>query len=57
MLDVYVKFVFFEQYYLKAKFHFNKDQFADLMVIAGIAGTVSQVLVLTNLVGSVCYIV
>ncbi|KAH9759280.1 Major facilitator superfamily protein [Citrus sinensis] len=29
-------------YYLKAKFHFNKNQFADLMVIAGIAGTISQ---------------
>ncbi|OWM70630.1 hypothetical protein CDL15_Pgr014303 [Punica granatum] len=29
-------------YYLKAKFHFNKDQFADLMVISGIAGTISQ---------------
>lgn len=35
--------LFPEQYYLKAKFHFNKDQFADLMVISGIAGTVSQV--------------
>ena len=31
------------QYYLKARFHFNKDQFADLMVITGIAGTLSQV--------------
>ncbi|EXB81500.1 Hippocampus abundant transcript 1 protein [Morus notabilis] len=29
-------------YYLKAEFHFNKDQFADLMVISGIAGTISQ---------------
>ncbi|KAG6783638.1 hypothetical protein POTOM_009301 [Populus tomentosa] len=29
-------------YYLKAQFHFSKDQFADLMVISGIAGTVSQ---------------
>lgn len=35
--------VVFLQYYLKAKFHFNKDQFADLMVISGIAGTISQV--------------
>ncbi|KAJ6680973.1 TETRACYCLINE RESISTANCE PROTEIN CLASS A-LIKE [Salix koriyanagi] len=25
-------------YYLKARFHFNKDQFADMMVISGIAG-------------------
>ena len=32
------------QYYLKARFHFNKDQFADLMVISGVAGTISQVL-------------
>ncbi|KAL6207588.1 hypothetical protein ACLB2K_018545 [Fragaria x ananassa] len=29
-------------YYLKARFHFNKDQFADLMVISGVAGTISQ---------------
>ncbi|CAI0382412.1 unnamed protein product [Linum tenue] len=33
-------------YYLKAEFHFNKDQFADLMVISGIAGTVSQLIVM-----------
>ncbi|KAF3538766.1 hypothetical protein F2Q69_00022670 [Brassica cretica] len=33
----------FTQYYLKAKFQFNKDQFADLMIIFGIAGSVSQV--------------
>ncbi|KAH7523462.1 hypothetical protein FEM48_Zijuj06G0013800 [Ziziphus jujuba var. spinosa] len=33
-------------YYLKAKFHFNKDQFADLMVISGIAGTISQLLIM-----------
>ncbi|KAL6995917.1 hypothetical protein U1Q18_006051, partial [Sarracenia purpurea var. burkii] len=31
-------------YYLKACFHFNKDQFADLMVIGGIAGAISQML-------------
>ncbi|KAL0325936.1 UNVERIFIED_CONTAM: Hippocampus abundant transcript 1 protein [Sesamum radiatum] len=31
-------------YYLKAQFHFNKDQFADLMIIAGIAGSVSQMI-------------
>ncbi|CAE6226199.1 unnamed protein product [Arabidopsis arenosa] len=30
-------------YYLKAKFHFNKDQFADLMIIFGAAGSISQV--------------
>ncbi|XP_012571512.1 uncharacterized protein [Cicer arietinum] len=29
-------------YYLKARFHFDKNHFADLMVISGIAGTVSQ---------------
>ncbi|XP_039049434.1 hippocampus abundant transcript-like protein 1 [Hibiscus syriacus] len=33
-------------YYLKARFHFNKDQFADLMVITGVAGTVSQLLLM-----------
>lgn len=31
------------QYYLKARFHFNKNQFADLMLIAGIISTISQV--------------
>lgn len=30
------------QYFLKARFHFNKDQFADLMLIGGVAGAVSQ---------------
>ncbi|KAI4316995.1 hypothetical protein L6164_024910 [Bauhinia variegata] len=33
-------------YFLKAQFHFDKNQFADLMVIAGIAGTVSQLLLM-----------
>ncbi|KAI9109202.1 hypothetical protein K1719_019825 [Acacia pycnantha] len=33
-------------YYLKARFHFDKNQFADLMVITGIAGTVSQLLLM-----------
>ncbi|KAF3446840.1 hypothetical protein FNV43_RR12020 [Rhamnella rubrinervis] len=33
-------------YYLKAQFHFSKDQFADLMVISGIAGTISQLLIM-----------
>jgi hypothetical protein len=37
--------IFSLQYYLKAQFHFSKDQFAVLMVISGIAGTVSQVIV------------
>lgn len=41
---MYLCFVdFFTQYYLKAKFHFNKDQFADLMIISGVAGSISQV--------------
>ncbi|KAH9694569.1 Major facilitator superfamily protein [Citrus sinensis] len=31
-------------YFLKAQFHFNKNQFADLMLIAGLAGTISQLL-------------
>ncbi|KAL6982643.1 hypothetical protein U1Q18_016031 [Sarracenia purpurea var. burkii] len=36
-------------YYLKASFHFNKNQFADLMVISGIAGTISQMLLMPML--------
>ncbi|CAI9755814.1 unnamed protein product [Fraxinus pennsylvanica] len=41
-------------YYLKAQFHFNKDEFADLMIIAGIAGSISQLIImpiLTPLMG------
>lgn len=41
-------------YYLKACFHFNKDQFADLMIVSGIAGIASQMLlmpILAPLVG------
>ncbi|PKI59824.1 hippocampus abundant transcript-like protein 1 [Punica granatum] len=37
-------------YFLKARFHFNKTQFADLMLIVGIAGTFSQLLVMPLLV-------
>ncbi|GAB2289262.1 hypothetical protein Dimus_023567 [Dionaea muscipula] len=33
-------------YYLKASFHFSKDQYAYLMVIAGISGTASQLLLM-----------
>ncbi|XVE56222.1 hypothetical protein DITRI_Ditri03aG0220400 [Diplodiscus trichospermus] len=33
-------------YYLKARFHFDKDQFANLMVISGVAGTISQLLLM-----------
>ncbi|GMP37431.1 hypothetical protein CsSME_00009114 [Camellia sinensis var. sinensis] len=29
-------------YFFKSRFHFNKDQFADLLLINGIAGTISQ---------------
>ncbi|KAL8459198.1 hypothetical protein ACS0TY_036608 [Phlomoides rotata] len=31
-------------YYLKARFQFNKDQFADLTIISGIAGSISQLI-------------
>lgn len=31
------------QYYLKARFQFNKNQFADLMMISGIGATLTQV--------------
>ncbi|KAL5706381.1 hypothetical protein ACHQM5_024558 [Ranunculus cassubicifolius] len=33
-------------YFLKAQFHFNKDQFADLMLIAGLAGAISQLILM-----------
>ncbi|XP_042435617.1 hippocampus abundant transcript-like protein 1 [Zingiber officinale] len=33
-------------YYLKAKFQFNKDQFADLMLIVGCLGATSQLLLM-----------
>ncbi|KAJ0868792.1 putative major facilitator superfamily, MFS transporter superfamily [Helianthus annuus] len=36
-------------YYLKAEFHFNKDQFADLMIIQGIGGIISQMILLPML--------
>ncbi|CAI9777920.1 unnamed protein product [Fraxinus pennsylvanica] len=41
-------------YYLKAQFHYNKDQFADIMIISGVAGSISQLIfmpILTPLVG------
>ncbi|KAF5449029.1 hypothetical protein F2P56_029517 [Juglans regia] len=31
-------------YFLKARFHFNKNQYADLLLIFGVAGTISQLL-------------
>lgn len=40
-------------YYLKACFHFNKNQFADLMVIAGVAGTIAQMLLMPVLVPAI----
>ncbi|XVF35899.1 hypothetical protein REPUB_Repub19eG0011400 [Reevesia pubescens] len=40
-------------YYLKARFHFNKDQFADLMVITGVAGTISQLVFMPILVPAI----
>ncbi|KAK5837745.1 hypothetical protein PVK06_006472 [Gossypium arboreum] len=40
-------------YYLKARFHFNKNQFADLMLIAGIISTVSQLFIMPLLVSPI----
>ncbi|OAY66552.1 Hippocampus abundant transcript 1 protein [Ananas comosus] len=40
-------------YFLKAQFHFNKDQFADLLLIVGIAGTFSQLTLMPFLAHSV----
>ncbi|XP_023545712.1 hippocampus abundant transcript 1 protein isoform X2 [Cucurbita pepo subsp. pepo] len=37
-------------YYLKARFHFNKDKFADLLMISGAASTFSQLLLMPILV-------
>ncbi|KAJ8629188.1 hypothetical protein MRB53_022511 [Persea americana] len=36
-------------YYLKARFHYNKDQFAELLLISAIAGAVSQLLLMPML--------
>ncbi|XP_021775071.1 hippocampus abundant transcript 1 protein-like [Chenopodium quinoa] len=36
-------------YFLKAEFHFSKNQFADLMLIVGIAGMVSQLVLMPML--------
>lgn len=36
-------------YYLKAEFHFNKDEFADRMIIDGIAESISQLIVMPML--------
>lgn len=41
------------QYYLKARFHFNKDQFADIILIIGVAGAVSQLLLMPMLVPAI----
>ncbi|KAE8652027.1 hippocampus abundant transcript 1 protein isoform X2 [Cucumis sativus] len=37
-------------YYLKARFHFDKDMFADLMVISGTTSTISQLLLMPILI-------
>ncbi|CAK9178377.1 unnamed protein product [Ilex paraguariensis] len=37
-------------FFLKAQFHFDKDQFADLMIINGVAGTISQMVLMPLLV-------
>ncbi|KAJ9132687.1 hypothetical protein P3X46_010626 [Hevea brasiliensis] len=33
-------------YYWKARFHFNKNQYADLLLLAGVAGVVSQLIIM-----------
>ncbi|KAE8008820.1 hypothetical protein FH972_005293 [Carpinus fangiana] len=38
------------QYFLKARFHFNKNQYADLMLIVAVAGTISQLIFMPILV-------
>ncbi|XP_062176890.1 uncharacterized protein LOC133881862 isoform X2 [Alnus glutinosa] len=37
-------------YFLKARFHFNKNQYADLMLIVGVSGTISQLIFMPMLV-------
>ncbi|KAG5526846.1 hypothetical protein RHGRI_032941 [Rhododendron griersonianum] len=41
-------------YFFKARFHFTKNQYADVMLIMGIAGTISQAYDFHALVGSCC---
>lgn len=43
LLIIYADDFFPVQYYLKARFHFNKKQYADLMLIANLSGVISQV--------------
>ncbi|KAK8582544.1 hypothetical protein V6N13_069318 [Hibiscus sabdariffa] len=40
-------------YYLKARFHFNKNQFAELMLISGILATISQLFLMPLLVSRI----
>ncbi|KAK8626706.1 hypothetical protein V6N13_134339 [Hibiscus sabdariffa] len=40
-------------YYLKARFHFNKNQFADLMLIGGTVATASQLFIMPLLVSPI----
>ncbi|GFP99138.1 chlorophyll a-b binding protein of lhcii type i chloroplastic [Phtheirospermum japonicum] len=37
------------EYFLKAQFHFHKDQFTNLMIISEIAGSISQLILMTIL--------
>ncbi|KAE9589245.1 hypothetical protein Lalb_Chr21g0306981 [Lupinus albus] len=41
------------QYYLKARFQFNKNQFADLMMISGIGATLTMITIRYEYVGMV----
>ncbi|XWS67700.1 hypothetical protein CRYUN_Cryun04dG0028400 [Craigia yunnanensis] len=40
-------------YFLKARFHFNKNQYADLLLIAGIVATISQLFLMPLLVSPI----
>ncbi|XP_078440674.1 uncharacterized protein LOC144710714 isoform X2 [Wolffia australiana] len=40
-------------FYLKSRFHFNKEQFADLLLLGGTAGAISQLLLMPILAPSV----
>lgn len=46
------------QYFLKARFHYNKNQYADLMLIVAVAGTISQVSLFFDILPSTfCYVI
>lgn len=44
MVNLIVCINIFLQYFLKARFHFKKDNFADVMLIANICSATSQVI-------------